>query len=494
MMKIANLLHFTENHRFQIYRDFSLSSLDYKMLNMIYQPMVGTDAIALYNVLFQQLPSDKCGYSALEQQRKLFLALAIEPNERGRKSLSEHASKLEAIGLMQTFRKYLTLSDDYIYEYQLFQPLSPAEFFENQHLVLLLRDRIGKRSVVFVREELEAAEAEELTEQHVNVENLSVPFYDLFELNTQVIDYELEQALAEIAPARALDVDVSPDEPIIHYSDIILRFPRDSRNRAYVEQLSNEAEQLASINYVAKKYNLTLMETCRLLDEDGIFTSDGALDVEVMQQKAVQNFRQNTKREQEVERHLHKLEQLSDSKSNDDELDHQPQEEKAVEMAYYLDIPPMFVNQANIHQYNMLLRNEPYTHVLKRFFPGAVPDHVTKIFEKIDLNYKLKEEVINVLIHYLKVENLSWNSAFIDSIVSDMLGKQVNSYEDAVQYIRNHKEAKAKAAERRKNRGSRSIANQKPHIPIATASEQEEEISDEEYEAMLEIARKLEGS
>lgn len=491
MMKIANLLHFTENHRFQIYRDFSLSSLDYKMLSMIYQPMVGPDAIALFHVLFQQLPSDKCGYSALEQQRKLFLVLAIEPNEQGRKKLSDHASKLEAIGLMQTFRKYLTESDDYIYEYQLFQPLSPAEFFENQHLVLLLRDKIGKRAVVFVREELEAAEAEELTEQHVNVENLSVPFYDLFELNTQVIDYELEQALAEIAPARAMDMDATADEPLIHYSDIILRFPRDSRNRTYVEQLNNEAEQLATINYVAKKYNLSLMETCRLLDEDGIFTNDGALDVEVMQQKAVQNFRQNVKRDQQAERNIHKLEKMSEAVSDDSEHDSQPQEEKVVEMAYYLDIPPMFVNQANIHQYNMLLRNEPYTHVLKRFFPGDVPDHVSKIFEKIDLNYKLKEEVINVLIHYLKVENLSWNSAFIDSIVADMLGKQVNSYEDAVKYIRNHNEAKAKAAERRKNKGRSAI--HKPHIPIATASEQEE-ISDEEYEAMLEIARKLEGN
>lgn len=489
-MRIHNILHFTENHRFQIYRDFSLSSLDYKMLTAIYQPMVGHAAMSLYHALFQQLPADQCGYSKLEQQRKLFLSLAIEPNELGRIALSEHASRLEAIGLLQTFRKYLTESDDYIYEYQLFQPLTPAEFFKNQHLVLLLRDKIGKRAVVFLREELEQAEATELTEQHVNVENLSVPFYEIFELNTQVIDYELEQALAEIAPARANDVvSVEREKPLFTYSDIIMRFPRQSNNRTYVEQLKDDSEQLDTLNYIAKKYRLSLMDICRLLDEDGVFNLDGALDVDVIQQKCALIFQQSNKRAQERERYIHRAEQLQQS-----EADLQPQEEKAVEMDYYLPIPPMLEDQGNIHQYNMLLRNEPYTLVLKRFFPGDVPDHVSKIFEKIDLNYKLKEEVINVLIHYLAAENLSWHTAFIDSIASDMLGKRVQSYEDAVQYIRNYKEAKKQAAERRHYSRSRGgSAKPKPRIPLAAPAAEQTEISDEQYEQMLAKAKQLEN-
>lgn len=490
-MRISNLLHFTENHQFLIYRDFSLSSLDYRMLSQVYQPMVGAQAIALYQALVYQLPADQSGYSPLEQQRKLFLTLGLDLNEQGRKMLIEHSSKLEAIGLLQTNRKYLIADDDYIYEYHLIQPLNPAEFFKNQHLVLLLRDQIGKRAVLFIREELEAGEPEELRHQHTNVEHLSVPFYDLFKLNTQVIDYEFEQAIAEIAPAREekspLHHDVMTE---FQYADIIMRFPRDSRNRLFVEQLKYNDEQLASINYVANKYYLTLQDTCRLLDEDGIFTNDGMLVVDMLSHKASMIFNQDNKREQQRTRMLHKIEAVSNQLNDSDML---PQEEKVVEMEYYLDIPPMFINQCNIHQYNMLLRNEPYTHVLKRFFPGAVPDHVSKIFEKIDLNYKLKEEVINVLIHYLKVENLSWNGAFIDSIVSDMLGKQVNSYEEAVQYIRNYNKAKAEATQRRQTTRRGRGANQKPQIAL-TPQVEPAEISDEEYEKMLSIAKKLEGS
>src|SRR6478752_5183527 len=105
-MRITNMLHFTENHRFCVNRDFSLSGLDYKMLTMMYQPMVGAYAITLYQTLSQQLSSERTGYSPLEQQRRLFLMLELEQGERGRKFFIEQSSKLEAIGLLQTSRKY----------------------------------------------------------------------------------------------------------------------------------------------------------------------------------------------------------------------------------------------------------------------------------------------------------------------------------------------------------------------------------------------------
>ncbi len=481
-MRITNKLHFTENHRFYTYRDFSLSSLDSKMLYSVYQPMVGADAISLYMLFNQQISSDTSGFSPLEQQRRLFLSMGIDLNEKGRKSMTEHISKLEAIGLVQTFRKYLTDSEDYVYEYHLVQPLSPKEFFRNQHLILLLRDSIGKHMVFFIKEELAKDEPGEIREQQTHTEDISVPFYELFKLNTQVIDYELEQALAEVAPTRAIDVE-HPPLKTVKYSEIIMRFPRDSINRMFVEQLKDKEDQMATINYVAKKYQLSLQKICRLLDEDEVFDEQGNLHIDRFQHKAHMNYSQDRKREEDRERNLHRVA----IRTQDDHP-----EEKSVEMNYYLEMPTMFINQCNIHQYNMLLRNEPYTHVLKRFFPGVVPDHVSKIFEKIDLNYKLNEEVINVLIHYLKVNNLSWNKAFIDSIVSDMLGKQISNYEQAVDYIRNHNKVKDKAKNASVSFNGRVKTNQKPKIPIVQVTRQDK-VTDEEYEEMLKLAREIEG-
>lgn len=458
------------------------------MLSTVYQPMIGSVAISLYTNLYQQLPADRIGYSALEQQRRLFLSLAIDPNEQGRKMLIEQFSKLEAIGLLQTYRKYFLSSDDYVYEYHLQSPLLPQDFFSTQHLTLLLRDKVGKHMVMYLKQELEIEASEEIQSEDAHEENISIPFYELFTLNTSVIDYELEQALAEMASTRT-STPVEQKQDKLQYADIIMRIPRESINRRYVEALRYKEEQLETLDYIAKKYSLTLMETCRLLDEEEIFHDDGTFKLDNLQYKANLMYRQDLKRDEERERYLHKLSAMNEDPAKDTHTD--TPAEKAVEMDYYLEIPPMFLEQCNIHQYNMLLRNEPYTHVLKRFFPGVVPDHVVKIFEKIDLSYKLKEEVINVLIHYLKVHNLSWNKAFIDSIAADMLGKQINTYEQAVAYTRSQMQAKKKT--RKHSSARRTDSKSKPNIPIVNVSNNEETLSNEEYEELFKLAREIEG-
>lgn len=129
-MRITNMHHFSEYHRFYVARDFSLSGLDMKMLSTIYQPMIGAYAVSLYHTLFLQLPIDKVGYSATEQQRRLFLSLELETGERGRKYFIEQTAKLEAVGLLKTTRKFAEVSDDYVYVYTLSAPLSPNEFLK----------------------------------------------------------------------------------------------------------------------------------------------------------------------------------------------------------------------------------------------------------------------------------------------------------------------------------------------------------------------------
>lgn len=67
-------------------------------------------------------------------------------------------------------------------------------------MTLLLRDKVGKYAVFALRDELVRPEPDEL--KNANTENLSVPFYELFRLNTQVVDYELEQAFFESAASE----------------------------------------------------------------------------------------------------------------------------------------------------------------------------------------------------------------------------------------------------------------------------------------------------
>ncbi|WP_026021220.1 DnaD domain protein [Paenibacillus senegalensis] len=488
-MRITNQLHFTENHRYCVYRDFALSSLDYRLLGSLYQPMIGAMAVGIYYSLYQQLPGDRIGFSALEQQRRLFLSLDLEPGEKGRSFFIEQSSKLEAVGLMQTSRRYLSSSEDYVYDYQLFRPLSPEEFFKNQHLTLLLRDKVGKYMVLSLKEELMSEEPAELTGSQR--ENLSVPFYDLFRLNTQVVDYELEQAIYQTASDRQTGGGPDVISKGFDYADIIRRFPRESVNRSYVEALKYRLDQLAVINITAKKYQLTLLETCRLLDEDEVFDEEGHLQEDVLKYKANLYFRQSKRRTEQHARHL------ADRQANQQD---EPAVEQPVEMNYYVEVPPLFQGQCDIHQYNMILRNEPYTLVLQRFFSqGSVPDGVLDIFQKIDLNYKLKEEVINVLIHYIHVDRRSWAKSSIEAVASDLLGKQIHTYEQAVEYIREKMNYKQQAERRRgtKRASSPGWKNSKlkgkPEIPVITDKPAAKKLSQAELEAIRQKAMKLDG-
>ncbi|CAM4267917.1 helicase DnaB [Paenibacillus alkaliterrae] len=509
-MRINNILQYTEHHRYYIFRDFSLSSLDYKMLSLIYQPMIGAFAVAFYQQLYHGIAEGCSGYSSLEPQRKLFLGLGLEMNEKSRKHLIEQASKLEAVGLLQTSRLGLPDNADVIYEYELSQPLSPAEFFRNMHLTMLLRDKVGKYAVISLRESFGAVEPDELAGAGLNKENISVPFYELFKLNMQSVDEELEQALTEVAPSRQAAARPALSTAGIPYGEIILRFPRNSANRRFVERLRGDEEQLAQVNYVAYKYSLTVADICRLLDEDGIFGDSGALNVDELQLRANQFYRQDKKREGDRQRTMAKTQVMAnEAPAESDELT----EEYEVKEQHYLQVPNQLLGRCDIQQYNMLMRNEPHTRFLQRFFPGAVPDWIERVFERIDLNYKLAAPVINVLIHYVIGTNDAQRvtKTFLDAVASNMLVKQIDSFEKAVHYVREQaqveqdKERRKEAASGysgsggsayggNKGTGRSRGTSRKPSIPIVQDGQSGSAVSADELEELRKLARKLDGN
>jgi len=507
-MRINHILQYTEHHRYYIFRDFSLSSLDYKMLSLIYQPMVGAFAIAFYQQLYHGIAEGCSGYSSIEQQRKLFLGLGLEMNENGRKHLIEQASKLEAIGLLQTSRLGGPEHADVIYEYELAQPLSPGEFFRNMHLTMLLRDKIGKYAVISLREALGSPEPDELANAELTRENISVPFYELFKLNIRSVDNELEQALSEVAPSRQSAPRPQLETAGIPYGEIILRFPRNSANRRYVERLRGDSDGLAAVNYIAYKYSLSVTDVCRLLDEDGIFDSgSGEVDIDALQLRANQLYRQEQKREGDRQRVLARVQETAEEASEDSD---EPAEEYAVQEEFYMAVPKQLAGRCDIQQYNMLMRNEPHTRFLKRFFPGAVPEWIDRAFERIDINYKLAPPVINVLIHYVIGANDTQRitKTFLDAVASNMLLKGIDTFEKAVQYVREQNQLEQEK-ERRKDAGmsygkssARGAAGRgasgrgtsgKPSIPIVQNNASAAAVSADELEELRKLARKLDG-
>lgn len=183
-------------------------------------------------------------------------------------------------------------------------------------------------------------------------------------------------------------------------------------------------------------------------------------------------------------------------------------------MEYYLEVPRQFTSKCDIHQYNTILRNEPYTRVLEMFYPGSVPNSVNDIFEHVDINYKLSEEVVNVLIHYLLAIKMSQpgerlSSKFVDWVVTNMLNQQVDTYEKAVRYVREQNKLDLKISDQAKSQAKGGTAggnkrtntrtynrapNAKPEIPIVkSAREGSSIVSDEEIAEAMRLAEQMQS-
>jgi len=487
-MKIQSSLHFTENHRFCVFRDFSIGPLEETVLSRMYQPMTGALAIALYRVLHQQLPADRVGCSALETQRALFLSLGVELGEKGRKQLVDAASLLEAVGLMQSFRVFVAEQDEYIYRYHLNRPLTPYEFLRNEHLSLLLRDCIGKHALVALYGELCAPAPAEAEADPAQWEDVSTAFYEWFTLRPQGVDEEL----AELQ-SQSMRIGDGRREPRVEagfqYGDIIAQFPRTSRNRAFVERLQHKPHRMTEINFVAKKYRLTLSEVCRLLDEDELFAEDGELLYDVLQSRANLLYRQRLRREEARELALGRA-GTGQGRG--------VREARTVDRMSFLEVPEALRGEFSEEAYNHFLCNHSHIEVLERFFPGAVPNAVLDTFERIDLHYRLNGEVINVLIHYLKTAQLPWNGKYIETIAADMLGQQIDTYEKAVEYVRRQMEAKKKKSSAKpaaeSSRSRRIAAGGKPQLPLFPEEAASSAVSDQDVERIIRKAQRLKKS
>ncbi|RUS45962.1 DnaD domain protein [Cohnella sp. AR92] len=509
-MRVSNRLEFTENHRYVACRDFALSGLDRTILSNLYQPMVGAFAVGLYMMLYHHLEDERVGYTVPEPQRRLLLGLGLELNDAGRKQLVENASKLEAVGLLQVFRQYDPAHEETLYEYVLLKPLSAAEFFTNLHLTLLLRDKVGKDPLLDLKNRFSPERPVGLA-RFMNREEITVPFYELFQLNAGPVDPELEAVMEESASATeaaASPWDKQPEK--IRHSDMLFHFPRSSANRSFVERLHLQTESMAQINYLAYKFDLDVAQINRLLDENGIFETDGTLRWDELQYRANLTYRQSRKREEQAERYLSRLHSSEPGASAAPEA-----ADERTDPAVYVEVPSRFVGKVTVAHYNRLLRTEPYTRMMERYFPSSVPVYFKNIFERINQNYKLSDPVVNVLFHYLigMEDDQRLTSSFIDSIASNMLVRGIDTFEKAVAYVRSQEKLNETLERRRKGqdsesggkaqgygaggRGRRGVGSgggsgsRKPSMPVVGNDVPAEEVSAEEREKMRELARKL---
>lgn len=149
---------------FRILMPYPFSNYDRQLLTLLYQPLIGAEAIAFYLTLWAE--GEESHEEATHYMLMNTLGVSIA-------KIFDSRIQLEAIGLLKTFRKD---QENRSFIYELCPPLDPKKFFADPLLSMFLFSKVGETGYRKVRDRFVVHT--ELTESY---EEVSRTFMDIFQ-------------------------------------------------------------------------------------------------------------------------------------------------------------------------------------------------------------------------------------------------------------------------------------------------------------------------
>lgn len=352
-----------------------LNESDRKILNMLYQPIIGINSISLYFSLWSDLnKSDILSTEFLHHHLMSYTKMSLDEIVSARK-------RLEALGLLKTYYKSGDINN---YVYELYSPLSASEFFSNPILSFSLFSSVGKKEYDSIINYFKMPK--------INVEgfeNISVKFSDLYRMTTKDID---DVTVKSIKKKDKLDILVD------NFVDFNLIEERISKVLGK-DSLSDRLKKL--INKLAYLYNYDSITMSNIIlnslsDKGDISEAE---------------LKKNSKNYYLFENKGKTPSLIYSSKVNNKEK-------------------PKNTRESLINCFENL---SPYE-FLKSRYKGAEPTkRDISLVESLLVDQELEPGVINVLIDYvLRVNDMKLNKAFIEAIASQWKMLGISTAENAM--------------------------------------------------------------
>ncbi|MGO4928598.1 hypothetical protein ACTQ45_09560 [Fundicoccus sp. Sow4_D5] len=171
---------------FLVKHQYSLAPLQMQSLMQLYQPIVGSSAISLYLTLMNQ------PLETANQSQRILHAQLIQIMNVGIKACDEGRQRLEAAGLLRTYRDR-TSHTDWRYQtllYELQQPLDVKQFLRNPLLSTTLYKQIGDQNYYQLLRmwQVEPIDEDQYTEITAN-------FEDVFYYINRDADEEIQESV-----------------------------------------------------------------------------------------------------------------------------------------------------------------------------------------------------------------------------------------------------------------------------------------------------------
>jgi Replication initiation/membrane attachment protein len=408
--------------RYEVRAAGLLCAYDQKLVTCLYQPLVGIEATSLYFTFWQdQQDSAEEAISATHHQLMSFMNLSLDRILKARK-------KLEAVGLLRSFKKKNADPDFFIY--QMNPPLQPDQFFHDGLLSVFLYHQIGPRdyqrlsSLFKVKQQISPEDCEDV----------SSAFNDVFEAVPQTEADEkqrLNSGTSEWAKRAA-----APGARIRHTFDF--KALKGYLSEAIVSGDALTAEVRAAVEKLAFIYQTDPFDMSRAIETASLET--GYVDIESLR-KEVRDFYRLEHGADELPALYERTQPAADREM----AGKKPETEEERLILWYES-------------------NSPYQ-LLEQLGNGSKPQPPDlRLIENLMFTTKLSPGVINVLIDYIvHVNHNNLNQSFVEKIAAQWARSNIHTVRQAMSVARAEQK-------KRRNRDTRK----KPAAAKATGREHQE--------------------
>ncbi len=413
-----------------------LTENDRKLITTLYQPIIGYSAVSLYFTLVDDLDkrnlmSDDLTHHHLMGTMQLKLSDILIARE-----------KLEAVGLLKTYFK-----EDHVnhYVYELYSPMTAAEFLNHPILNIVLYNNLGKTEYEKIVDyyKIPKVNLKDYTDVSKSFSNVFSPIpSNTFIENDNIIDKNYNKLTLK----SEIDFDL-----------LISSIPaRMISSKCFNEETKN---LINSLSYVYHIDNLNMQGLVR-----NSINEKGLIDKAELR-KSCRNYYQFENNG--------KLPTLIYSL--------QPE---------YLTSP----KGDNSNRAKMIYTFEnttPYDYLKSKYNGAEPPNRDLKLVESLLVDMKLKPGVVNVLLSYvLKINNQKLNKNYIETIAGQWSRLKIETVEDAMNIAeKEHKKLKKKL----NNKKDIKITNKRQEkVPVwFDKNLDKEELSDEDKKELDELLKEF---
>ncbi|MGL5684171.1 MAG: replication initiation and membrane attachment family protein, partial [Vagococcus fluvialis] len=408
--------------KFSVIKTQHVSEVDYVVLNMLYQPIVGTGAIGLFNLLLMEEKINNL--NKIEQH-----SILLNQLDMGIPDFFAAREKLEAVGLLKTFVKALDNENHVIYEVQ--PIMSPSKFLHDDILSLLLVEKLGFEKVEEISHFF--SYNRENMEDYVEV---TKSFVDVFRFDSNRLISKTSE-LSQIKEIVTKKEEIAIKEVTNSFDWLFFMSLVES---LHIDEKQIKVELKRTIELFHQLYGINELEMFDYVKQSVDYVTNRVMEKE-FKQLIYKGYHSRKKQEVTQNDDTNKAQKkLTNSEKNQ-------LRENTLKLTGFLDEEISVILACDSVAPLLFLK------AIKTQKGGFVSSNERWAVENLNTQSSLPDSVINMLIHYLLVVqgNSSLNQNIMMSIANDWAQKKIFSPEEALNQVKKLQETKKQPARSKSN-------------------------------------------